>query len=106
MSQTTTIGTHRTTVSTDDNNGIGVTRVTYHSTNVVTFDNYHIQLQSGGWHTPTTKLRMNQTSSQYGLGFHVSQRNFDWYVTYKGAEQYYTDGMILIRTNRRLVFSG
>ena len=98
MSQTNTIGTHKTSIHTDDNNGIGVTRVKYHYTNVVTFDDSHIQLQSGGWHTATTKLRMNQTSSQFRLGYKVSQRNYQWYITYKGSEQLYTDGMILDRS--------
>ena len=97
MSQSHTIGTHRTNVTTDDSNGIGVTRVRYHSTNVVTFDKYSIQLQSGGWHTATTKLRMNQASSQFGLGFCVSQRDFEWFITYKGKKNYYVDGMTLER---------
>ena len=92
-----TIGTHRTTVTTDDNNGIGVTRVRYHYTDVVTFDDTDIQLQSNGWHSKTTKLRMNQPSAQFRLGFKVYQRDFEWYVTHNGKEQYYTDGMTLRR---------
>ena len=94
MAQTATIGTHRTSIRTDDN----VTRVKYHYTNVVTFDDSEIQLQSGGHHTATTKRRMNQTSSQFPLGYKVSQRNYQWYITYKGSEQLYTDGMILDRS--------
>ena len=94
MAQTNTIGKHRTTVTTDD---LGVTRVKYHSTNVVTFDDSHIQLQSGGWHTATTKLRINQTSAQFGLGLKVIQRNFKWLIIYKGVPFFYTDGVVLPR---------
>ncbi len=70
------IGTHKTTVSTSD----GVTRVTYHTTNVVTFDTDKITLRTGGWPTKTTKLRMNQASEQFDLGYRVYQKDFDWYV--------------------------
>jgi hypothetical protein len=96
-----TIGTHKTTVTTT-NRECGyaygeITRVRYHSTNVVTFDKYSIQLQSGGWHTATTKLRMNQASARFNLGFHVSQRNFEWFITYKGYEELYVDGLVLAR---------
>ena len=97
MSRTDTIGTHRTTVRGKH----GETVVTYHETDVVRFkarpcyykpdqqsdklSRCHVPrvdviLDSGGWRTPTTKLRMNQASRQFGLGFHVYQKNFDWFV--------------------------
>ena len=79
MSQQHTVGTHATTVSTSDN----YTRVVYHATTVVKFNHKDIILNSGGWVTATTKLRMNQASSQFDLGFKVYQKNFKWYVTIK-----------------------
>jgi len=76
MAQQHTVGTHRTTVKT-----IGTkTIVRYHSTDVVMFDPLWITLNNGGFYTATTKLRMNQTASQFGLGYRVYQRNYEWYV--------------------------
>ena len=80
MAQQYQIGTHKTKVSTES----GVTSVKYHNTKVVTFSEDAIMLNTGGWFTPSTKTRMNQTSNQFGLGFRVYQKNFDWFVEYNG----------------------
>lgn len=82
MSKTDTVGNHKTTVATDDT---GTTSVTYHATRVVSWSDSEITLQTGGWRTVTTKLRMNQAAQQYGLGFRVSQTNFDWFIDYRGT---------------------
>ena len=58
--------------------------VRYHQTDVVKFNHEKIILNSGGWNTFTTKTRMNQASNQFGLGYYVYQRDFDWYVDYNG----------------------
>ena len=81
MAQTHEVGKHATTVSTGDD---GKTRVTYHSTDVVVFDADVIRLDTGGWFTVTTKTRMNQASSQFGLGYGVYQRKGLWYVEHNG----------------------
>lgn len=79
----------------------GFTKVVYHNTAVVKFDQDIIELNSGGWRTNTTKVRMNQASNQFGLGFHVFQRNGDWYVTVENNGQIdeltFGDGMIISR---------
>lgn len=93
MSQTHTIGSHKTTVASQG----AITHVTYHSTIVVSFSNESIVLNSGGWRSNTTKLRMNQTSNQFGLGFQVYQKNFEWFVDYQGITLDFYDGMTLIR---------
>ena len=68
----------------------------YHSTAIVgCYTDGTIRLNSGGWRTFTTKNAMNQASNQYDLGFGVYQRNFDWFVTWKGQELPFEDGMIL-----------
>lgn len=77
MAQTQQIGRHATTVSTDEE---GLTNVCYHSTNVVSFDDYWVKLRTGGWRTITTKLRMNQASWQFKLGYKVFQKDYSWYV--------------------------
>ena len=96
MSQLQTIGSHKTTVATDD----GFTRVTYHQTAVVKFNHNEIILNSGGWETVTTKSRMNQTSNQFDLGFNVYQKDFEWFVNYNGKDYYYVDGMRIDRINK------
>ena len=73
------IGTHKTDVGVHK---CGVTFVKYHKTNVVTIDqdrNY-ATLDNGGYLTNTTKKRMNQASKQFGLGFKVFQKNFEWFI--------------------------
>ena len=83
MSQTYRVGKHATTISTDDK---GWTHVTYHRTQVVSFNYNSVILRSGGWETNTTKLRMNQASRQFGLGFNVFQKDWTWYVDLPNGE--------------------
>lgn len=58
------------------------THVRYHDTDVVIFSEDSIRLDSGGWRTATTKVRMNQTANAYGLGFQVYQAKGAWFVRY------------------------
>ena len=77
------------------------TAVRYHDTNVVEFTPDTITLNSGGWLTATTKRRMNETASAYGLDFWVSQEDFKWWVFVgRGPNRYHTpfsDGMTFKR---------
>ena len=53
----------------------------YHQTSVAEKQGNKIRLDTGGWQTNTTKVRMNQFSNQFcGGGFSVYQKNFDWFV--------------------------
>lgn len=79
MAQLQQIGSHKTTVHTDN----GLTQVVYHTTPVVQFNDNEIILNTGGWFTNTTKTRMNQTSNQFDLGYRVYQKNYEWFVEYK-----------------------
>jgi len=80
MARTDKLGTTATTVYTEDD----WTVVRYHQTDVVRFrEGGPIILNTGGYRTVTTKLRMNQASSQFGLGYRVSQNNFTWYVDFE-----------------------
>jgi hypothetical protein len=104
MSQTTRLGKTATVVRQEGR----VTVVRYHDTDVVKFTDAHITLNSGGWRTATTKLRMNQAASQYGLGFSVSQKDGVWFVTghFGGSGAHhlpFEDGMILERMGRVIV---
>jgi len=93
MAQMYRIGKHATSVFDDD----GVMTVVYHDTAVVRFDEKKIILASGGWETQTTKTRMNQASNQFGLGYSVFQRNFEWFVEWKGEILPFHSGMVLKR---------
>ena len=91
MSQLQTVGQHKTYVYTSEE----YTRVKYHNTDVVTFNPDQIILDSGGCVTATTRIRMNQASNQFNLGYKVYQKAFDWFVQYKGSIYPFQDGMIL-----------
>lgn len=97
MSQNQTIG--RTATQVTFNGGTLALAVKYHQTEVVKVDRQGvITLDSGGWMTATTKLRMNQAANQYGLGFGVFQKAGKWYVQVTGwpVMDFY-DGMMFKR---------
>lgn len=97
MSQTKIVRGVATIVDVDSVRGCG--KITYHGTVVVYFDRQKIVLDSGGWRTVTAKLRMNQASRQYGLGYWVWQKSYDWYVNcpVTGKTLDFHDGMVLQR---------
>tara|TARA_R110000824_G_C15029266_1_gene659182 strand:+ start:304 stop:615 length:312 start_codon:yes stop_codon:yes gene_type:complete len=86
MSQTQTLGTHKTTITKEL--GVGTNEdymvVRYWDTAIVRFNESHTILNTGGYDTATTKLRMNQASNQFNLGYRVYQKNFNWFVEYEG----------------------
>ena len=84
MAQMYEVGKHATTIATGED---GKTRVTYHSTIVVEFDNEIVTLNTGGWETVTTKTRMNQTSNKFRLGYQVYQKNYQWYIWFPGTDR-------------------
>jgi len=74
------------------------TVVKYYDTEIVSFDDKTITLNSGGWFTLTTKNRMNQTASQFGLDYYVFQKDGEWFVNFKnGVVASYHDGMVIKR---------
>lgn len=93
MAQQQILGKGNTTVSTSD----GFTKVTFHNTEVVKYNEDKIVLDSGGWMTATTKTRMNQASNQFGLGYRVFQKKGDWFVHHKGKDINFSDDMVLMR---------
>ena len=87
------VGRHATTIN---SNG-GTTEIVYHWTPVVSFNSKTITLYTGGWATVTTKTRMNQASNQFGLGYRVFQKNYDWFVDYLGETHQLTSSSIKLR---------
>lgn len=92
MAQLDRIGTRSTIVRHSGNTG----EVQYHNTVVVQFTDKFIWLKHGGWMTQTTRNRMNQASNQFGLGFRVFQKDFEWFVTYQGKTIPFTGEVITL----------
>jgi len=87
------IGKHKTRVYKD--NGADVVR--YHQTEVVRASPSQIELNTGGWFSNTTKKRMNEASQELGLGIHVHQKNFDWFVTHKGKDKRFQGNTMILK---------
>ena len=65
----------------------------YRGTDVVTIKpDGKVVLNSNGWHTHTTKQRMNQYA---GSGICVYQKDFEWFVTVNGKTFDYFDGIVI-----------
>lgn len=77
MPSNTKLSNYATTITGSN----GVIRVTYHATDVVTFDDKTITLNTGGYETVTTKRKMVQASAQFHLGYRVASRDGVWLVT-------------------------
>jgi hypothetical protein len=78
MSRSDTIGTHKTAVYTDSN---GDLCVKYHATVVWRrHPDGTVTLDSGGWRTRTTMLRMCQAFRQFGIPLCVQQVKFAWRI--------------------------
>lgn len=82
-------------------NAKGQTEVIYHKTAVVTFDTEQIILDSGGWWTRSTKMRMNQVSEFYNLGFRVFQKAGEWFVDYKNGVLPFTENTLKLNRNTK-----
>ena len=70
------------------------TSVTYHSSENLSEVRLHgnliawldhtkqvLAISSAGWHTNTTKSRLNALLYEFNTGIRVFQKNFDWFVT-------------------------
>ncbi len=77
--------------------GTLLTDIVYYETNIVTFSSSHIWLSCGKYKTVSTKNRLNQASKEFNLGFSIYQKAKQWYVSYKGKELTFVNGMLLTR---------
>ena len=53
--------------------------------------NNKLTVSNSGWYTSTTKKRINQIFKAFKIDAYVYQRNFTWYLSYKGYEFNYMD---------------
>lgn len=65
-----------------------VTAVKYHYTNVFVYDHnaHEVTLDTGGWHTKTTKERMHMMAHKFNLNYSISQRAYQWYIRMPNGE--------------------
>jgi hypothetical protein len=89
---------YKTRVLADEENK---TRVFFHDTPVVSFNEETIELNTGGWWTRSTKVRMNQASQEFELGFSVFQKQNEWLVEYQNkTKPFTTEELVLNRTEK------
>ena len=83
------------------NESTNCSSVFLHGHNIATFDHNlkAVKISSCGWTTNTTKSRLNAILSEVKYGCSVFQKQWNWYVSFRGQTQDFVDGMILIDAN-------
>ena len=58
-----------------------------------------LAISSAGWHTNTTKSRLNALLYEFNTGIRVFQKNFDWFVSdFTGKTVDFYDGLLVYKT--------
>ena len=83
------------------NDSTNCSSVFLHGHQIATFDHNlkAVKISSCGWQTVTTKSRLNAILSEVKYGCSVFQKNWNWFVSFRGQTQDFIDGMILIDAN-------
>tara|TARA_B100000945_G_scaffold106106_1_gene84024 strand:+ start:381 stop:722 length:342 start_codon:yes stop_codon:yes gene_type:complete len=81
----------------DYNNNTNCSTVVLHRTAIAVYDHntQALKLNTGGWHSNTTKSRLNAILQGLVSGVRVFQKNFDWYLSTNNQTVDFWDGMIL-----------
>ena len=84
----------------DYNSNTNCSTVVLHRTAIAVYDHntQALKLNTGGWHSNTTKSRLNAILSEVKYGCSVFQKQWNWYVSFRGQTQDFVDGMILLDT--------
>ena len=82
------------------NDSTNCSSVFLHGHNIATVDHStnSVKVSSCGWTTNTTKSRLNAILSEVKYGCSVLQKQWKWYVSFRGQTQDFMDGMILLDT--------
>ena len=80
------------------NSNTNCSTVVLHRTAIAVYDHntQALKLNTGGWHSVTTKSRLNAILSELKCGFRVFQKNFDWYLSTNNQTVDFWDNMILV----------
>ena len=87
-----------TTVSYNDSTNCSSVFLHGHQIATVDHDTNAVKVSSCGWQTVTTKSRLNAILSEVKYGCSVFQKQWNWYVSFRGQTQDFMDGMILLDT--------
>ena len=79
------------------NESTNCSTVVLHRTAIAVYDHNTnaLKLNTGGWHSNTTKSRLNAILQELIAGASVFQRQFNWYLNYNNVTHDFNDGMIL-----------
>lgn len=66
-----------------------------HGNHIATIGDTFLELYTCGYHTATTKSRLNAILKEHGNGARIFQRNFEWLVKDSGNTVPFTEGMVL-----------
>ena len=85
----------------DYNSNTNCSTVVLHRTAIAVYDHNTsaLKLNTGGWHSNTTKSRLNAILQELIAGARVFQKNFDWYLQTNNQTVDFWDGMILTHTS-------
>ena len=80
----------------DYNESTNCSTVVLHRTAIAVYDHntQAIKLNTGGWHSNTTKSRLNAILQGLVSGVRVFQKDFDWYLSTNNQTVDFWDGMI------------
>ena len=79
------------------NESTNCSTIVLHRTAIAVYDHntQALKLNTGGWHSFTTKSRLNAILDELIYGAKVFQKNFDWYLSYNNQTVDFWDNMIL-----------
>lgn len=79
------------------NENTNCSSVYLHGHNIATYDHSTraLKISSCGWETVTTKSRLNALFQEVKYGAGVFQKQFEWFVSFRGKVVPFFDGMIL-----------
>ena len=80
------------------NESTNCSTVVLHRTAIAVYDHntQALKLNTGGWHSVTTKSRLNAILQGLIVGASVFQRDFNWFLNYNNSTHNFFDGMILV----------
>ena len=83
------------------NSNTDCSTIVLHRTAIATYDHntQALKLNTGGWHSVTTKSRLNAILSEVKSGCNVYQKDFNWFVSYADQVVSFFDNMILVDAN-------
>jgi len=82
----------------DYNSNTNCSTVVLHRTAIATYDHntQALKLNTGGWHSNTTKSRLNAILQGIIGCASVYQKQFNWFLSYNNSTHNFFDGMILL----------